>query len=65
MSKVAEASVEDVKLEDKTGIYVYKKQITDIQKRDGSVVKFSLSKIEQAVKKAFAETKEGEDRDSG
>ena len=30
MSKVAEASVEDVKLEDKTGIYVYKKQITDL-----------------------------------
>lgn len=64
MSKLAEASVDDVKLEDKTGIYVYKKQVAEIQKRDGSVVKFNVSKIENAIKKAFAETGEGEDRDA-
>ncbi len=34
-------------------------EITQIRKRDGSVVDFSTSKIESAVLKAFQETKEG------
>lgn len=34
-------------------------EITQIRKRDGSVVDFSISKIESAVLKAFKETKEG------
>jgi len=34
-------------------------EITQIRKRDGSVVDFSSSKIESAVLKAFQETKEG------
>lgn len=64
MSKEVDTPVEGVKFEDKTGVYVYKKQISDIQKRDGSVVKFKVSKIESAVKKALDETKEGGDRDA-
>ena len=64
MSKEVDTPAEGVKFEDKTGIYVYKKQISDIQKRDGSVVKFKVSKIENAVKKALDETKEGGDRDA-
>lgn len=34
-------------------------QITQIRKRDGSVVDFQIDKIEAAVLKAFSETKEG------
>lgn len=35
-------------------------EITQIRKRDGSVVNFNISKVEAAVKKAFSETKEGD-----
>jgi len=37
----------------------YHMDITHIRKRDGTVVDFSISKIESAVLKAFQETKEG------
>lgn len=37
-------------------------EITQIRKRDGSVVNFSISKVEAAVKKAFTETSEGDEK---
>ena len=39
-------------------------EITQIRKRDGSVVPFNLTKIAHAVRKAFAETGEGSDADA-
>lgn len=39
-------------------------EITKIRKRDGSVVNFTADKITHAVKKAFAETKEGTEADA-
>ncbi len=64
MAKEAEQPMAEVKSSDKTGIYVYKQHVTEIQKRDGRIVKFNTAKIEKAVNKAFAETSEGAERDA-